>query len=260
MRMPVLFVGHGSPMNAAQDNAYTRSLAALGRSLPRPEGILAVSAHWMAKGSFVTAPGSPDQIYDFYGFPDELYDIHYTPVCTEELSRAVCDACAEIGASASGEWGIDHGAWSVLKFLYPEADIPVAQLSLDMGKDPQFHLDAGRMLSPLSEKGILVLCSGNIVHNLRALSFDQYDSAVYDWARKFDSAVAADLSERKFDRLADPRGSYGDLYLQSHPTADHYYPLLYAAGAAQDRQCRFVYEGFQHGSISMRCAIFSGEE
>ena len=255
-KTPVIFTGHGSPMNAVQDNDFTRAVAALGLTLEKPKAVVMVSAHWMAQGSFVTLGEHPHQIYDFYGFPDELYKIKYTPLCPSWLTEKIVKQLSPIHVSPSADWGIDHGAWTMLKLLFPDADVPVVQLSLDMSKPLSFHYEAGALLAPLRGENILIIGSGNITHNLRQISYDQYDPKVYSWAEDFDRMVADDIDAGMRDRLSGFSASYGDVAVRSHPTMDHYIPLLYAAGAAGADKAEYFYEGFQHGSLSMRSIIF----
>ena len=185
-RMPVLFVGHGSPMNAIEDNEFSRAWITAGKALPPVKAILCISAHWETEGTQVTAMEKPKTIYDFYGFPPELYARTYPAPGSPELAQRVLDLVKPIAVGLDRTWGLDHGTWSVLTRLFPKADVPVIQLSLDVQKDPQEHYDLGRQLMALRDEGVLILGSGNIVHNLRILS---WDGAVYDWAVEFDAKV-----------------------------------------------------------------------
>jgi 4,5-DOPA dioxygenase extradiol len=256
-RQPVLFLGHGSPMNAIEDNAFTRALVALGARLPRPAAVLCVSAHWLTPGTFVTGMSKPRTIHDFGGFPEALYRVDYPAPGSPELAALVRDT---VGGGAvridDAEWGLDHGAWSVLRHLYPKADVPVVQLGIDFDSPARRHFELGRKLRPLREKGILILGSGNIVHNLRRLSFEE-NAAPMAWAVEFDAWAKARLEKRDFESLlgdisAAPSGAL------AVPTREHYDPLLYVLGASDARDTlRFEYEGIQNGSISMRSVIFS---
>lgn len=252
-RLPVLFLGHGSPMNIAQKNPFTDALDAFARKLPRPDAVLMVSAHWAARSTMVTGNERPPQMYDFYGFPEELYRVTYTPRSSLELARRTS---AFTGAPLSQDWGIDHGAWSVLMRLFPDADVPVVQLSLDMMKPFDYHYETGRRIAPLRDENVLIIGSGNIVHNLRDISYEQYDPDIASWASEFDRMIAEDLVSAKHDRLVSSGGAYGELAHRAHPTADHYLPLLYAAGAAGGDAVSFIHEGFQHATLSMRCVLF----
>lgn len=255
-RQPVLFLGHGSPMNAIEDNAFTRTLGSLGVRLPRPDAILCVSAHWYTRGTFVTGMAAPRTIHDFGGFPEELFKVRYPAPGNPALAALVR---ATVGAETvdidESEWGLDHGAWSVLRHLYPKADVPVVQLSVDAGAPARRYFELGEKLRPLREKGILILGSGNIVHNLRRISFEE-DAAPAAWAVEFDAWVKGRLEKRDFDSLlgdlaAAPSGAL------AVPTSDHYDPLLYVLGASDERdKLRFEYEAIQNGSISMRSVSF----
>jgi 4,5-DOPA dioxygenase extradiol len=249
-RQPVVFVGHGSPMNAIQDNAYTRSLADLGRRLGRPEAVLVVSAHWTTVGTLVTGQQDPPQINDFYGFPDELYEVKYPCRGAAALAGRIAADKAFGGIRASGEWGIDHAAWAVLRHVFPDADIPVLELSLDSHKTPAGHFEVGRRLQPLRNEGVLIVGSGNVVHNLGRMEPDP-DAEPYAWAgrahRRIREAVAAGADE---DLIAFP-GSDRDAAAAA-PTTEHFLPALVIAGLREPGEpvC-FYHEGIQHGSISM---------
>ena len=255
-RMPVLFVGHGSPMNAVEDNEWSRGFSALASLMPSPVAILAVSAHWYVRGTFATGDEAPQTIHDFGGFPAELYEVQYPAPGSPSLARR---ASALLGkrASVSLERGLDHGTWSVLRHLRPAADVPVVQVSLDLGVAPEGHVALGRALAPLREEGVLVMGSGNITHNLNdAFSrLDRGDLATPGWATRFDRDVAVALESHDVEFLAQaPETEAGRL---SHPTLDHYLPLLYAAGAADARDAvRFPITGFDLGSLSMRAVLF----
>jgi 4,5-DOPA dioxygenase extradiol len=255
--MPVLFVGHGSPMNAVEDNRWSRGFRELGRQIPRPRAILAVSAHWFVPGTLFTAGGHPRTIHDFGGFPPELYRIEYPAPGDDALALRAAEMLADRGASLSAEWGLDHGAWSVLLHMVPDAGCPVVQLSVDATLRPEDHLALGRALAPLRDEGVLILASGNITHNLPH-AFSQVDidnPAVPDWARTFDVEIAEALQRHDDDllarALATPAGRL------SHPTPDHFLPLLYAAGAADEADSvGFPITGFDMGSLSMRAVRF----
>ena len=250
-RLPVLFVGHGSPMNAIEDNAYTRALAALGARLPRPRAVLCVSAHWLTRGSWVTGMAAPPTIHDFGGFPEALYEVRYPAPGSPEVAALVRDTIGGGAVSVDeSEWGLDHGAWSVLRHLYPNADVPVVQFGIDMGAPARRHFELGEKLRPLREKGILILGSGNVVHNLGRVSFDE-DAEPAEWAVEYDAWIKGRLEKRDLAALlADPSSApSGRLAV---PTPDHYDPLLYVLGASDARDAlRFEYEGIQNSSISM---------
>ena len=251
-RMPVLFVGHGSPMNAIEDNPWSRGFRALGKSLPRPRAIVAISAHWYVEGTFTTSNERPETIHDFGGFPDALYRLQYPAPGDPALAARVA-ALVGPRAATSAEWGLDHGTWSVLLHLRPEADVPVVQLSLDGRLPPADHLALGRSLAPLRDEGVLVLASGNVTHNLRHAfgALRSGDTRTPEWARTFDAGIARALAQHDTGHLVSALAS--DEGRLSHPTPDHYLPLLYAAGASGgDGPVSFPLEGFDLGSLSMR--------
>ena len=253
-RMPVVFLGHGSPMNALEDTAYSRGWRALGKSLPRPQAILVVSAHWMTKGStLVDVSAMPRTIHDFYGFPPELYEEQYQAPGAPKLAAEVVTLLASHQAVGDDTWGLDHGAWSILKFLYPNADVPVFQLSMDMTKDLSWHIDIGRRLKALRDRGVLILGSGNIVHNLRKM---RMGANPLDWAQEFDEGFATNLRDYNLSALAD-RDQLGSLLRMAHPTVDHYLPALSVAGASDAKDSLiFMNEGIDLGSVSMRSFVF----
>ena len=253
-RMPVVFLGHGSPMNAIEDNSYARSWAALGQNLPRPQAILVVSAHWMTRGTtLVNVSRRPETIHDFYGFPRELFEMQYPAPGAPEVAQEVVSLLASHHAEGDESWGLDHGAWSVLVSLYPEADVPVFQLSIDMTKDLPHHVEIGQALRDLRHRGVLILGSGNVVHNLRAM---RYGMRPYDWAQEFDQKFADRLEARDFGAISDRKG-LGTLLPLAHPTVDHYLPALTVAGASDDKdQLLFMNSSIDIASVSMRSFIW----
>ncbi|GAA4230021.1 4,5-DOPA dioxygenase extradiol [Sagittula marina] len=255
-RMPLVFLGHGSPMNAIENTRYGRAWSDLGRSLPKPRAILVVSAHWMTRGTtLVDVSEMPRTIHDFYGFPEALFAQTYEAHGAPELAREVTTLLASHHAEEDDTWGLDHGAWSVLKFLYPDANVPVFQVSIDMGRDLDHQLDIGRTLSALRDKGVLILGSGNVVHNLRAMRWGK-DVAPQDFALEFDRLFADRLEDRDFDGLAD-RKALGSLLTMAHPSLDHYMPALTVAGASDARdQLTFMTDDIDLGSVSMRSFVF----
>ncbi|QFZ81504.1 4,5-DOPA dioxygenase extradiol [Variovorax paradoxus] len=257
-RMPVIFIGHGSPMNALADNAFTRRLAAWGRELPRPTAILSVSAHWLSQGATgVTVQTRPKTIHDFGGFPQALFDIEYPASGQPALAREAVGAVKQTPVIATEQWGLDHGTWSVLKHLYPKADVPVFQLSIDYDKPAAFHHAVGRDLAALRDQGVLVMGSGNVVHNLRVTDRGTPDGpkASRPWAQSFDDAVKAALAGRDDRALIDYQKLEGASTAVATP--DHYFPFLYALGAAAPgERAKTVYEGFQSGTLGMRCLQF----
>ncbi len=256
-RMPVLFLAHGSPMNAIEDNAYTRRMNALGNELEKPKAILVISAHWLSAGTMVTHMKKPRTIHDFYGFPKPLFEVQYpapgSPEVAERIKSLVKTPFIHLDDLA---WGLDHGTWSVLKHLYPNADIPVLQLSIDMSEGGLFHFEVGQQLRALRDEGVLIIGSGNIVHNLQQIIWD-HSSEPHAWAIEFDEWVKGKLVARDFNALCTEflSSRAGQL---SVPTPDHYYPLLYVLGASdQNDQITFDYEALELGSLSMRCVRFS---
>lgn len=252
--MPVLFVGHGSPMNAILDNDYTRSLQQVAASIPTPRAILAVSAHWLTEGTYVSCTETPEIIYDFYGFPRELYELTYPCKGAPEYARMAMSMVAETRIGCNDKWGVDHGAWAVLRHIYPAADIPVFQLSIDYKKPAEYHYGLAKELAPLREEGVLILCSGNIVHNLREADFANMDAKPFSWAEEADAALKDCLCRKKTDSLIDYHSlPHSRLAI---PTNDHYLPLLYFIALQQaDEDVRFIYEGIQNASVSMRSFI-----
>jgi 4,5-DOPA dioxygenase extradiol len=258
-RMPVLFVGHGSPMNVILDNAWSRGFASLGSLVPTPRAILAVSAHWFVDGTFLTGERRPKTIHDFYGFPQALYDIQYPAPGQPELAEHVRRLLAREPAAISGEWGFDHGTWSVLRFMYPDAKVPLIQLSLDRRLSAAEHIELAGSLSQLRDEGVLILGSGNLTHNLRdaMTRLRQPTPQTPDWAKRFDQTVADVLTQRDTKALQNLWPSTEDGRL-AHPTPDHFLPILYAYGASDERDTvTFPTLGFEAGSLSMRAVLFT---
>ena len=260
-RMPVLFVGHGSPMNAIQDNEFRRSWQTLGeefgRARPRPQLILCVSANWITQGWHLTGMARPRTIHDFGGFPQELFEQQYPAPGAPAVARQISGGIRQpkVGVDEA-EWGYDHGTWSVLKPMFPAADIPVVQLSMDYHRPPSEHFALGRQLRALRERGVLIVGSGNIVHNLRAVRRGASATQAYDWAFEFDAATRALIANGALEELSDFR-KLGPVAQLAHPTHDHYLPLLHAAGAVHaGEKMRFFNERFQSGSISMRSVVW----
>ncbi len=254
--MPVLFFGHGSPMNAIQNNAFTRTLTQIGLDLPRPKAILCVSAHWTTQGTFITSSEKPRMIYDMYGFPEELYKIKYEAAGDLKLAKNIQSSFSEPKISLDYEkWGLDHGSWGILKFLYPKADIPVLQLSIDMTKSPQHHFEIGQQLQALRNSGVLILGSGNVTHNLRNISHEENETP-FDWAVEFDEWFKEKLLDRDFYSI-NKNYNKSKAGQMSVPTLDHYLPIQYILGAShKSDELKFEYEGMQNGSISMRAFRF----
>lgn len=251
-RMPALFIGHGSPMNAIEDTAYARAWKALGTTLPRPKAILVISAHWLTEGKTLVHTGqSPRTIHDFWGFPKTLYDVRYPAPGAPMVAMRVMNLIREAKVGSDTEWGLDHGAWSVLRHLYPEADIPTFQMSIDLSEHSSYHYALGRELSVLRDEGVLILGSGNIVHNLSEIDFSP-TAQPFPWAVEFDEIAERLIAGKAFEALVE-HDSFGPITSRAIPTPDHYWPLLYVLGAAcPDDQISFPVTGIQHGSISMR--------
>lgn len=250
-KMPVVFIGHGSPMNAIDDNEYTQALKNLGKSLMKPEAILVVSAHWTTRGTGITAMENPKTIHDFYGFPKPLFDIQYPAKGDPELAQKISEQFRDTEIRLDMDWGLDHGTWAVLRHIYPDANIPVLQLSLDMSAKLKFHFEFGKKLSALREQGILIIGSGNIVHNLREIDWNP-KAAPKDWAVDFDNWVNEKLVSRDYKSLFTDVIHHPQAEI-SHPSIEHYLPLLYIIGASEEADnLKTIFSGIQNASISMR--------
>ena len=251
-RMPALFIGHGSPMNTIERNGFTQAWRTMGERLPKPRALLVVSAHWFFGATAVTAMARPRTIHDFYGFPEELFDFQYpapgAPDVAEEITEAVKPSWCGLDRD---QWGLDHGTWSVLAHLYPKADVPVVQLSINALKPLEYHIELGSKLASLRGRGIMVLASGNVVHNLHRVQWNRPDAA-FDWTERFDDAVAQQLSEAPHQVLK--LMEHPD-YAAAVPTPDHFVPLLYIAGMAAHDGAHLdaLVRGYAMGSISMTC-------
>ena len=248
-RMPALFIGHGSPMNALERNRYSECWRALGVALPKPKAVLCISAHWLTRGLAVTAMPRPRTIHDFGGFPQALFDVQYPAPGDAALAQRVCEVLSPLPVVLDAEWGLDHGAWSVLVHLFPEVDVPVLQLSLDAGQPEAFHYAIGQKLAVLRDEGVLILGSGNVVHNLRRLNMQ--NGAAYDWATRFGAFARSAIESRDHAALINWPAQGPDA-AQSNPTPEHYWPLLPILGAqGADEAARVVVDGIELGSISM---------
>ncbi|MEZ4806222.1 MAG: 4,5-DOPA dioxygenase extradiol [Flavobacteriales bacterium] len=249
-RMPVLFLGHGSPMNAIEDNPFTQGWRAMGRELPKPTAILCISAHWETNGTFVTAMEHPRTIHDFGGFPQALFDVQYPAPGSPALARDAQQVVTSRHIAEDHAWGLDHGAWSVITHLFPEADVPVVQLSLDRGMAPQQHMELAQELSVLRDQGVLIIGSGNMVHNLRMVDWNNPDGG-YDWAVEANEQFKATILRGDNKELAD-YAQRGRAIQLSVPTPEHYLPLLYAMGLSKGNQeVRVFNDRTIMGSISM---------
>jgi 4,5-DOPA dioxygenase extradiol len=253
-RMPVLFVGHGSPMNAIADTPFSRGWIEVGARLARPSAILCVSAHWETKGVMVTAMDRPRTIHDFYGFPEALHSKLYPAPGSPALARKTGELVGKAPVALDEAWGLDHGTWSVLARMFPRADIPVVQLSLDATRTPAWHYDLARELKPLREHGVLIMGSGNIVHNLRRISRQLPDTG-FDWAIEFDASIKALIDKGDHQGIIDyPR--LGRAAQLSVPTNEHYLPLLYALAVKDETEpIAYFNDAATMGSISMRSLL-----
>ncbi len=264
-KMPALFLRHGSPMNAITENHFTDFLKKLAADIPTPKSILVVSAHWLTKETQVLQLEHPTTIYDFYGFPPPLYQIKYPAPGAIELADRVVELVSQnqfakqVGAnqiSVTKNWGYDHGAWALLALMYPEHKIPVTQLSLR--KDLNFlqHYYIAESLKPLRDEGVLVLCSGNLVHNLRQIDFNE-NAKPMDWAVQFDEWIKEQLIQKNHEALINPHMLQPQLWKQAHPSWDHYLPFIYTLGLSEaNEDAKMIFEGIQNGSVSMRSVRF----
>lgn len=253
--MPVIFFGHGNPMNALLSNSYTNGWAAIGTNIPRPEAVLCISAHWYIPATLVTAMSAPPTIHDFGGFPPELYRIQYPAPGDQKLARRVRNILAPTIVNPDQNWGLDHGTWSVLYHIFPEADIPVVQLSIDSTQAPDYHYKIGKQLSPLRDEGVLIIGSGNLVHNLAAYAWGRQTVEPLDWAVRFETKARELLIEGQNEPLIHYENLSPDAILAA-PTPDHYLPLLYIiASKRKGDKIRFPVDGFDGGSVSMLTVI-----
>jgi 4,5-DOPA dioxygenase extradiol len=253
--MPALFIGHGSPMNAIEDNRWSRAFRAIGETLPKPRAVLAISAHWYLPRTLVTSNPRPRTIHDFGNFPKRLHEMQYPAPGSPDLAKRISALIA--AAEPNADWGLDHGTWSVLVHLMPKADCPVVQLSIDSSRSGAEHVELGKALGPLRDEGVLVLASGNVTHNLRHAfaSLQSGETHTPDWATRFDAEVARALEQRDASHLGGALDT--ELGRVAHPTPDHYWPLLYALGASDETDAlSFPLEGFDASSLSMRAARF----
>lgn len=255
-KMPAIYFGHGNPMNAVLENNYTRSWANIGNTVPRPAAILSVSAHWYFPATAVTAAERPSTIHDFGGFPPELYEIEYPAPGRPELAKRVRDLLAPTSVGLDERWGLDHGTWSVLRHVFPRADVPVVQLSIDETQPPEFHYELGKRLAPLRDEGVLILGSGNIVHNLHTYAWGQPGVEAFDWAVRFEKRARELLVDGDLGPLVAYESLGRDAML-SIPTPEHYLPLLYVIGASGNGDhVSFPVEGVDGGSVSMLTVQF----
>jgi 4,5-DOPA dioxygenase extradiol len=250
-RLPAIFFGHGNPMNALLDNAYTKAWAAVGAALPKPRAILCISAHWFVPETGVTISTAPRTIHDFGGFPRALYEVSYPAPGDPALARRVQQMLAPLPVALDDRWGLDHGAWSVLKHVYPRADVPIVQLSIDEREPASFHYEVGKRLAALRDEGVLIIGSGNLVHNLHAFAWGKHNAEPFDWALRFEQHAREMLAAGEQQPLVDYERLGRDALL-SIPTPDHYLPLLYVIATRQrDDRISFPVEGVDGGSVSM---------
>lgn len=254
-KMPVLFIGHGSPMNAIEENEFVRGWRETGKTIPKPTAILCVSAHWETHGTFATAMEKPATIHDFGGFPQALFDVQYPAPGSPELAKETSLIVKKSEVGLDEKWGLDHGCWSVIKQLYPNADVPVIQLSLDHYKPAQYHYDLAGELAPLRSKGVLIIGSGNIVHNLGMVAWDKLnaDDYGYDWAKEAKEKMKKFIVAEDHKSLID-FNSQGSAFKLAIPTAEHYLPLLYALALKEKSEnLTFFNDKTVGGSLAMTC-------
>jgi 4,5-DOPA dioxygenase extradiol len=257
--MPAIFLGHGSPMNALQENTYTAAWRRVGTLLPRPRAILAVSAHWTTRGTGVTAMAVPRTIHDFGGFPQALFDMRYPAPGDPELAARVGQLLAPLAVHADQDWGLDHGTWSVLCKVYPEADIPVVQLSLDLTQPAAFHFDLGARLAPLRDEGVLLLGSGNVVHNLRLMTRGG-SAPTPAWSQEFNQRARAAILGGDPRQLVD-YAAWGEPARLAVPTVEHFLPILHVLGSQQPEEPVTIFaDGIEAGTLSMMCVAVGAVE
>lgn len=254
--MPLLFVGHGNPMNAIEDNVFSRAWKEIGMRLPTPQAILSISAHWLTRGTKVLSVEKPETIHDFGGFPHELYEQQYPAPGAPQLAKETQQLAVKHHISLDDNWGFDHGTWSVLKQMFPKADIPVYQLSIDYSQPMNYHYELAQELKSLRRKGVMVIGSGNIVHNLQAIDF--YKNKPYDWALEFDAKISAWLENGDRYSIIEFQ-KLGSLAKLAHPTYDHFLPLLYILGLKNNNEYpEFFNTMFDMSSVSMRSLVYRG--
>ena len=250
-RMPVIFFGHGNPMNAIQQNGWTETWRRMGEAMPHPKAIVCISAHWYLPATLVTGVERPRTIHDFGGFPRPLYEVQYPAPGNPPLARRLQQLLQPIDAQLDDQWGFDHGTWSILAHVFPKADIPLVQVSIDETQPAQFHYEIGRRLAPLRDEGILVMGTGNIIHNLHAYAWGHHPVEPFDWALRFEAQARALMFAGDYEPLVDYEALGRDAML-SAPTPDHYLPLVYVLGAAHPgERATFPVEGIDGGSVSM---------
>lgn len=256
VKMPVLFVGHGSPMNAIEDNVFSQRWRQMGKEIPTPKAVLCISAHWLTRGTFVTAMDKPQTIHDFGGFPKALFDVQYSAPGDPELAKETASLITSTATGLDHDWGLDHGCWSVVKQMYPEATIPVLQLSIDYYKHAQYHYDLAKQLATLRRKGVLILGSGNMVHNLGMVTWDKPEDFAFDWAVELNSKFKQLITESNHKALINYE-SLGAAAKLAIPTPDHYYPLIYTLGLQESgEETTFFNDKALMGSLTMTSVKF----
>lgn len=253
VQLPVLFIGHGSPMNGIEDNEFSRNWSKMGNEIPKPKAVLVISAHWLTNGTFITAMEHPKTIHDFGGFPEALYNVQYPANGSPGLAKVTADLITSTTVGLDHDWGLDHGTWSVVRHMYPNADIPVLQLSIDYNKPAQYHFDLAKLIVSLRKKGVLIIGSGNMVHNLRMVAWDKLDETNYgfDWAIEMNTVFKDKISNGDFKSLIEYEklGSAAKLAI---PTPDHYYPLLYSIALQQSNdEIHFFNDKTVGGALTM---------
>lgn len=252
-KMPLLFVGHGSPMNAIEDNEFSQRWLAMGKEIPQPKAVLCISAHWLTRGTHVTAMEYPETIHDFGGFPKALFDVQYPAPGNPAFAAEVKELIKSTDVGLNHDWGLDHGTWSITKQMFPEATIPVLQLSIDYAKPAQYHFDLAKELSALRKKGVLIIGSGNMVHNLGMVAWDKINEPEYgfDWAHEMNTVFKKNISERNFSSLLNYE-SLGAAAKLAIPTPDHYYPMIYSLGLIEKNDdVSFFNDKAVGGSLTM---------
>lgn len=250
---PVLFIGHGSPMNGIEDNEFSQSWAKMGRDIPKPKAVLVISAHWLTRGTHITAMEEPKTIHDFGGFPQALFDVQYPAKGSAELAKTTADLITSTHVGLDHDWGLDHGTWTVVRHMYPDANIPVLQLSIDYGKPPQYHYELAKEIAALRKKGVLIIGSGNMVHNLRMIEWSKLNEPNYgfDWAIEMNAIFKQKIEDGNHKALID----YENLNKAAKlaiPTPDHYYPLLYTLGLQDNKDAiSFFNDKLVGGSLNM---------
>jgi len=253
IKHPVLFIGHGSPMNGIEDNEFSQTWAKMGREIQKPKAVLVISAHWLTKGTHITAMNNPKTIHDFGGFPQALFDVQYPAKGNPELAKETAKLIHTADVGLDHDWGLDHGTWTVVRHMYPNADIPVLQLSIDYSKPPQYHYDLAKELASLRKKGVLIIGSGNMVHNLRMIAWNKINEPNYgfDWAIEMDKVFKDKISDKDHKALINYE-TLNKAAKLAIPTPDHYYPLLYSLGLQDEKdETSFFNDKLVGGSLNM---------